>query len=88
MICWLKEFLTNLYFYVRVNTFLTEHVLIENGVPQGAVVSPTLFSLFINDIPVNYIKNKFYSLLFADDLCAFKIYKKSGNTSTIVYNNI
>jgi hypothetical protein len=74
----LIEFLTNLYFYVRVNTFLTEHVLIENGVPQGAVVSPTLFSLFINDIPVNYSKNKFYSLLFADDLCAFKIYKKSG----------
>jgi hypothetical protein len=53
-------------------------VLIENDVPKGAVVSPTLFWIFINDIPVNYSKNKFYSLLFADDLCTFKIYKKSG----------
>ena len=78
VICWLKEFLSNRKFSVRVNNFLTIQELIETGVPQGAVVSPTLFSIFINDIPLNYSKNKFYSLLFADDLCAFKMYKKSG----------
>ena len=90
MICWLKEFLTNRFFSVRVNNFLTEQVLIVNGVPQGAVVSPTLFLIFINDIPVNYSKNKFYSLLFADDLCAYKIYKKSGknvNNCVQTYSN-
>lgn len=52
---------------------------IECGVPQGAVLSPTLFSLYINDIPTIFNKNKEYSLLFADDLVRFFIFKKAGH---------
>jgi hypothetical protein len=58
IICWLREFLIKRYFSVRVNNYLTKQVLIETGVPQGAVFSPTLFSIFINDIPMNFSKNK------------------------------
>ena len=76
IICWLKDFLTNRVFAVRINEWITKQLSISTGVPQGAVLSPVLFSLFINDIPINYSKNKNYSLLFADDLCAFYIYKK------------
>jgi hypothetical protein len=36
--------------------------------PQGAVLSSTLFSMYIYDISGNGSKNKIYSLLFADDL--------------------
>jgi hypothetical protein len=73
IVCWLKEFLTNRYFAVRVNNEVTEKIEIKAGVPQGAVLSPTLFSIFINDIPINYVKNNLYSLLFADDLCSLHI---------------
>jgi hypothetical protein len=76
IICWLKDFLTNRVFAVRINEWIIKQLPISTGVPQGAVLSPVLFSLFINDIPINYSKNKNYSLLFADDLCAFYIYKK------------
>ncbi len=41
-------------------------------------MSPTLFGIFINDIPIRYKKNKEYSLLFADDLSTYFIYNKTN----------
>ena len=66
----------NRLFAVRVNNTITNKLIISAGVPQGAVLSPTLFSIFINDISINYLINKCYSLLFADDLCAYYIFKQ------------
>jgi hypothetical protein len=76
IIIWLKQFLRARSFAVRISNSITSRFIIEAGVPQGAVLSPTLFSIFINDIPINYVRNKNYSLLFADDLCSFHIFKK------------
>ena len=76
IVCWINNFLTNRQFAVKINNFTTSMFLIEAGVPQGAVLSPILFSIFINDMPINYKKNQEYSLLFADDLASFHIYKK------------
>ncbi len=81
LVSWIFDFLMNRFFSVIVGDFTTEKLPIKAGVPQGAVLSPTLFSLFINDIPIKYKKNKFYSLLFADDLCALKTFKKCGNVN-------
>lgn len=43
------------------------------------VLSPFLFGIYINNIPVLHNKNKSYSLLFADDLVTFFIDKKQNN---------
>ncbi len=74
---WLMEFLKHRLFCVQINSFKTNFEPISVGVPQGAVLSPLLFSLYINDIPILNIKNKSYSLLFADDLVTFFIFKKN-----------
>jgi len=75
---WIREFLNKRQFLVKLNNFLSNANTIETGVPQGAVLSPILFSIFINDIPIAQSKNRRYSLLFADDLVSLFIFKRRG----------
>ena len=44
----------------------------SSGIPQGTILGPLLFLIYINDLPQNLTSN---SLLFADDL---KIFARSN----------
>ena len=70
IIIWISEFLKNRSFKIKVNSSFSNDFKIEVGVPQGGVLSPILFSIFINDIIFDdtmYKKTKTSSTLFADD---------------------
>ena len=71
IIIWLFYFFQNRIFMVIVNSILSTIFNIETGVPQGGVLSPVLFSIFINDILMSQDNNKINSNLFADDLASF-----------------
>jgi len=61
---WLKDFLSNRSIQVLVDGFTSVSYKINAGVPQGSVLSPTLFIIFINDL-LSLTYNPIYS--YADD---------------------
>ena len=51
MYYWVKDFLTDRTFQVKVGATLSQKHTLENGTPQGSVISPLLFLIMINDMP-------------------------------------
>ncbi len=69
----MESFLNNRTQAVKVNNTLSKCVSVISGVPQGSVLGPTLFILYINDI-FDVVKHS-NVLLFADDLKIFKTFQ-------------
>ena len=68
MFNWINDFLKNRTMQVRLGAMFSEVQNVENGTPQGSVISPILFLLAINDIQPQNIN----SSLFADDTAIWK----------------
>ena len=64
LINWIGSFLSDRSIAVRVDGFLSNLHSINAGVPQGSVISPVLFILFINDL-LTSTSSSIHS--FADD---------------------
>ena len=64
-----KSYLTNRNQYVQIDKFKSQTLPINCGVPQGSVLGPLLFLLFINDLPNCCTIGNFR--IFADDTNVF-----------------
>ena len=70
---WLKSYLDCRSQYVVFNEAESKPMNITCGVPQGSILGPLLFLLYINDMPT--VSNILFPILFADDTNVFM----SGN---------
>ena len=70
LLFWIASFLSNRIQQVRVGSSLSKSCAVTSGVPQGSVIGPLLFNLYINDI-TDHLDCSSTSKLFADDI---KIY--------------
>ena len=74
------SFLTGRKHKVCVDGEYSSWARAKSGIPQGSVLGPTLFVIFINDMP-NAIKNS--CMLFADDAKLYRTIQTKGDASSL-----
>ena len=67
--------------YVKYSGVCSQKLPISTGVPQGSVLGPLLFLIYINDLPT--VSNIFNILMYADDTTLFCKFDNTQNEFTI-----
>ena len=80
---WFHSYLNGRTQKVKCLGDISDEKDIEMGVPQGSILGPLLFILFINDLP--NISGKLKAIMFADDTTLF-ISDKNIDNLTISFN--
>ena len=63
---WFKSYLSERIFLVNIENKLSDFGKISCGVPQGSILAPLLFLIYVNDMPQAVASTLF---LYADDSC-------------------
>ena len=63
---WFKSYLSERIFLVNIENKLSDFGKISCGVPQGSILGPLLFLIYVNDMPQAVASTL---LLYADDSC-------------------
>ena len=63
-----SSFLSNRQLWVVLDGKSSQEYLVNAGVPQGSILGPTLFLLYINDLPDDVICN---IAIYADDITLY-----------------
>ena len=66
---WFKIYISNRYQVVKYNDYESEARKILCGVPQGSILGPLLFLIYMYDLPM--VSSLFMPILFADDTKLF-----------------
>ena len=74
-----KSYLLNRCQRVAINNALSASSVVNCGVPQGSILGPLLFLLFINDLPLSLHDTISFVDLYADDTIIYE--QQSGMTS-------
>ena len=76
---WIKNYLTNRKQFVYFNNVTSSNKPITCGVPEGSILWPLLFILYINDI-VN-VAPLLFTILYADDS---NLFLTGNNVATLI----
>ncbi len=66
LVLWIKDFLADRPQRVYVQGTMSDEVILNTGVPQGCVLSPALFSMYINKMQI--CESNFSLFKYADDM--------------------
>ena len=66
LVNWFQSYLINRTFLVNLGNAFSQPACVSSGVPQGSILGPLLFLIYINDMSQAVKCNLF---LYADDTC-------------------
>ena len=81
----LSNYLTDRMQRVVINGYTSEFKLVEAGVPQGSILGPLLFLIYINDIVRELDCNV---RLFADDTSLYIVVENPVTAANLLNNNL
>ena len=68
---WFQSYLSNRRQFVSINNCSSDPLPVKSGVPQGSILGPLLFVIYINDLSSSIMYSK-----FADDGKCYKAMKQ------------
>lgn len=80
VVMWIQEYLTSRSQRVRVDGSLSSAASVNSGVPQGSVLGPLLFLVFINDFATNL---NCKVRLYADDCILYQCIKSVSDCASL-----
>ena len=82
---WIKSYLTNRTTFVEIEGYMSSKKGIKCGVPQGSILGPLLFLIYVNDMSQSVNCNL---LLYADDSCLTVSHKDVNYIENTLNSNL
>ena len=82
---WIRAFLSDRQMSVVVDGVSSKKAPVTSGVPQGSVLGPLLFLIYINDLP-DVVSEDTSIRLFADDCLAYRKIQTSEDQTTLQFD--